>query len=120
MAATPDIGDDEPLAEARMISARCAGVRVVSVYAPNGRSLNSPFYAAKLAWFRQLIRWCREDCLATDALAIGGDFNVAPTDADVWDAEACHGGTHVSAPERDALSELVRWGPGRRLSAAPP
>jgi exodeoxyribonuclease III len=110
VAATPDIGDDEPLAEARMISARCAGVRVVSVYAPNGRSLNSPFYEAKLAWFRQLIRWCREDCVATDALAIGGDFNVAPTDADVWDAEACHGGTHVSAPERNALSELVRWG----------
>jgi exodeoxyribonuclease-3 len=109
-AVTADVGDDEPLAEARMISARCAGVRVVSIYAPNGRSVGSPFYAAKLAWFQRLIRWCREDCSASDALAIGGDFNVAPTDADVWDAQACHGGTHVSAPERDAVGELVRWG----------
>src|SRR4051812_9742892 len=46
-AATPDVGDDEPLAEARMIAAVCGGVRVVSLYAPNGRSLDSPFYQAK-------------------------------------------------------------------------
>src|SRR3954470_17266179 len=48
---TTEVGDDEPLAEARMISALCAGVRVTSIYAPNGRSLASPFYFAKLAWF---------------------------------------------------------------------
>jgi exodeoxyribonuclease III len=109
-AATADVGDDEPLAEARMISARCAGVRVVSIYAPNGRSVGSPFYQAKLAWFERLARWCAEACSPAEALAIGGDFNVAPTDADVWDANACHGGTHVSAPERAALGELLRWG----------
>src|SRR5580765_5445501 len=55
-ARTPDVGDDEPLAEARMIAATCAGVRVVSLYAPNGRSVGSPFYAAKLAWFERLLR----------------------------------------------------------------
>jgi exodeoxyribonuclease-3 len=99
-AATPDVGDDEPLAEARMISARCADVRVVSVYAPNGRSVGSPFYRAKLVWLERLARWCREACAPTDALAIGGDFNVAPTDS----------GTHVSAPERDAVNQLVNWG----------
>jgi exodeoxyribonuclease III len=108
--ATPDVGDDEPLAEARMISARCADVRVVSVYAPNGRSVGSPFYQAKLVWFERLVRWCREACAPTDALAIGGDFNVAPTDKDVWDARECHGGTHVSTPEREAVNQLVSWG----------
>src|SRR5258705_6685219 len=48
---TPDVGDDEPLAEARMVSAVCAGVRIVCVYAPNGRVVGSPFFAAKLTWF---------------------------------------------------------------------
>src|SRR5207237_2377297 len=56
-AKTPDIADDEPLAEARMISAECGGVRVVCVYAPNGRVVDSPFYEAKLAWFDRLARW---------------------------------------------------------------
>src|ERR1700741_4740121 len=56
-ARTAEQGDDEPLAEARMISASCAGVRVVSVYAPNGRTLGSVFYAAKLVWFDRLARW---------------------------------------------------------------
>ena len=53
-------GDDEPLAEARMISAVCGGVRVVSLYAPNGRVVDSPFYQAKLAWFERLARWLAE------------------------------------------------------------
>jgi exodeoxyribonuclease-3 len=103
-------GDVEPLAEARMISARCAGVRVVSIYAPNGRTLDSPFYRAKLEWFGRLLTWCRESYQPTEALAIGGDYNVAPTDNDVWDATACHGGTHVSAAERGALAALEGWG----------
>lgn len=106
----PEAGDDEPLEEARMISAVCAGVRVVSLYAPNGRSVDSPFYRAKLAWYARLTSWCREACRPEDALVLGGDFNVAPEDADVWDPVACHGGTHVSAKERDALAELTRWG----------
>jgi len=109
-AATPEVHDDEPLAEARMIAATCAGVRVVSVYAPNGRSVGSPFYAAKLAWFRRLQRWLDEACTPTAPLLVGGDFNVAPTDADVWDATACHGGTHVSPPEREAFAALCRFG----------
>jgi exodeoxyribonuclease-3 len=109
-AATPDVGDDEPLAEARMIAAACGGVRVVSIYAPNGRSVESPFYAAKLAWFDRLARWLDEAAAPADALVIGGDFNVAPDDADVWDPRACHGGTHVSPPEREAFARLCRWG----------
>jgi exodeoxyribonuclease-3 len=111
--ATPDgaeARDDEPLREARMISAMCAGVRVVCVYAPNGRTVDSIFYAAKLAWYAHLQRWLRESCRPTDALVLGGDLNIAPTDADVWDPKLCHGGTHVSPTEREAFNELVQWG----------
>ncbi len=109
-ARTADTGDDEPLAEARMISAVCGDVRVISIYAPNGRSLGSPSYQAKLAWFARLERWFRETRKPDEALLLGGDFNVAPTDKDVWDPKACHGGTHVSAEERTALALLERWG----------
>src|SRR6185369_8685953 len=104
--ATPDVGDDEPLSEARMIAATCGGVRVVSIYAPNGRVVDSPFYRAKLVWFDRLARWLRESCDRNETLAIGGDFNVAPADEDVWDPAACHGGTHVSPPEREAVALL--------------
>src|SRR5688572_19105603 len=71
-ARTPDVADDEPLAEARMISAVCAGVRVTSIYAPNGRSLGSPFYLAKLVWFERLARWLRDAASPNDALVVGG------------------------------------------------
>ena len=109
-AKTPDVGDDEPLAEARMLAATCGGVRVVSVYAPNGRVVDSPFYEAKLAWFDRLARWLSEAADPAAPLVIGGDFNVAPADADVWDPRACHGGTHVSPREREAFARLCRWG----------
>jgi exodeoxyribonuclease-3 len=109
-AATPDVPDDEPLREARMISAVCGDVRVISVYAPNGRTLDSIFYEAKLAWYERLARFLRETRSPDEPLVMGGDFNVAPADADVWDATACHGGTHVSEREREAFAQLVRWG----------
>ncbi len=109
-AATPDVGDDEPLAEARMLSAVCGGIRFVCVYAPNGRVVGSPFYHAKLAWFDRLARWLEQSADPQKALVVGGDLNVAPEDADVWDARACHGGTHVSGPERESVARLLRWG----------
>jgi exodeoxyribonuclease III len=109
-AQTDDAGDDEPLAEARMIAARCGGVRVVSIYAPNGRVVGSRFYDAKLQWYDRLARWLAERASPADALVLGGDLNVAPTDDDVWDPRACHGGTHVSPPERAAFARLGRWG----------
>ena len=109
-AATPDTGDDEPLAEARMISAVCGDLRVVSVYAPNGRSVGSTFYEAKLLWFDRLARWLAAAAAPREPLVIGGDFNIAPEDADVWDPVACHGGTHVSPPEREAFKRLCQWG----------
>jgi exodeoxyribonuclease-3 len=109
-AATPETGDDEPLAEARMVSAVCGGVRILSLYAPNGRAVDSTFYRAKLAWYDRLARWLGEACDAGQPLVLGGDFNVAPEDVDVWDPAACHGGTHVSAPEREAFGRLLAWG----------
>jgi len=109
-ARTPEAGDDEPLAEARMMTAVCGDVRVAAIYAPNGRVVGSPFYQAKLAWFERLARWLSTAADPTSGFVMGGDFNVAPTDADVWDAEACHGGTHVSPPEREAFDRLCGWG----------
>jgi len=111
VAGAPDEApDDEPLREPRMISAVCGGVRVVSIYAPNGRTVDSIYYKAKLAWFRRLQQWLVETRRPDEALVVGGDFNVAPEDPDVWDPARCHGGTHVSAPERQAFAALLGWG----------
>jgi exodeoxyribonuclease-3 len=93
-----------------MLSATCGGIRVVSVYAPNGRMVGSPFYHAKLGWFERLRRWLTERADPTEPLVVGGDCNVAPTDADVWDPALCHGGTHVSPAERRAFAGLCEWG----------
>jgi exodeoxyribonuclease-3 len=109
-AKTPEAGDDEPFAEARMIAVRCGPVQVVSIYAPNGRKVASPFYEAKLLWYERLTRWICEASRPDDALVIGGDFNVAPADADVWNPAAAHGGTHVSPRERDAFAAVCRCG----------
>lgn len=105
-------GEDEadPFREARMIAATCGGVRVVSVYVPNGRSLDSPHYQAKLRWLARLSRWVEESVLPDEAFLIGGDFNVAPGDLDVWDPAQVNGGTHVSEAERRAVDRLLDWG----------
>ena len=102
--------DFNPFDEARMVSAVCGGIRVTSLYAPNGRIVGSPFYEGKLRWFGRLARWLAEACSPEEPLVLGGDFNVTPTDADVWDAVKAHGGTHVSEPEREALAALRDWG----------
>jgi exodeoxyribonuclease-3 len=101
--------DEDPLAEPRIVVATTAGLRVASLYAPNGRAVGTPFYTAKLAWFDRLARWL-EATPKDDALVLGGDLNVAPTDSDVWDPRACHGGTHVTDAERAAFARLGAWG----------
>ena len=110
-----------PHPEARAVAATCGGIRVVSVYVPNGRTPDSDHYRYKLAWLASL----------RDAVARGptetvvcGDMNIAPTDEDVFDPEAYVGQTHVTPPERAALAELEavglhdvvrdRW-PGKRV-----
>lgn len=107
---TSDTGDDEPLTEARMLAAQCGGIRVICIYAPNGRQVDSPFYEAKLVWFDKLARWINEAVTPDTPAVIGGDFNVAPDDIDVWDPRACHGGTHVSERERQAFEKLLTIG----------
>jgi exodeoxyribonuclease-3 len=102
--------DFNPFDEARMLSVVSGGIRFVSLYAPNGRIVGSPFYDGKLAWFERLRRWLAEAASPDQPLVIGGDLNVAPTDIDVWDARAVHGGTHVSGPERERFAELLDWG----------
>jgi exodeoxyribonuclease-3 len=102
--------DFDPFDEARMVAATVDGLRVVSLYAPNGRVVGSPFYTGKLAWFERLARWVREGTTPKAGLVLGGDLNVAPTDDDVWDAAAVHGGTHVSEPERAGFRALLDLG----------
>jgi exodeoxyribonuclease III len=114
--ATAGEDDFDPFDEARMLAATIDGLRVATIYAPNGRVVDSPFYFGKLAWFDRLARWIREsDALDTSAahagsFVIGGDFNVAPTPVDVWDPAAAHGGTHVSDRERAAVQALLDLG----------
>src|SRR3989442_7901118 len=103
-----------------MISAVCGGVRGVSLYAPNGRAVGSPFYQAKLAWFDRLARWLAAAADPEQPLVLGGDFNVAPEDVDVWDPAVCHGGTHGSEPEPLALRKLRGSGPVDAYRLQPP
>jgi exodeoxyribonuclease-3 len=106
----PGFGAEDPATgapglEARAIGATVDGVRVWSLYIPNGRELANPHYPYKLEWMRGLARdtagWLGDH--PDMPLALMGDFNVAPYDHDVWDVREFEGSTHVSAPEREAF-----------------
>jgi exodeoxyribonuclease-3 len=94
----------------RIVSANCGGTRVYSVYVPNGRSVGSEFYEAKLVWLAELRTELDSMDDPKDAVAVCGDFNVTPDDRDVWDPAKTAGSTHVTEPERRALSEVEAWG----------
>ncbi len=96
-----------PHQEARAMAAGCGGVRVVSVYVPNGRRPDSEHYEYKLAWLAALREMIAEGAEAT---VVCGDMNIAPTDDDVFDPDAYVGQTHVTPPERAALEELRALG----------
>jgi exodeoxyribonuclease-3 len=114
-------GPGFPLPEARAVSATCGGIRVTSVYVPNGRVPDSDHYRYKLEWLAALAEQVRSG--PSEAM-VCGDMNIAPTDEDVFDPEAYIGQTHVTAPEREALAQLQavglrdvvrdRW-PGKRV-----
>jgi exodeoxyribonuclease III len=100
----------EPDSDTRLVSATCGGVRVSSVYVPNGRTLDDPHYQYKLSWLARLREHLDSTCRPDDNVVVCGDFNIAPTDIDVWDPGAFEGSTHVSDPEREALRSLIDWG----------
>ena len=100
----------EPDHEARVISATCGGVRVTSVYVPNGRALDNDHYTYKLGWMSRLREHLDATCTPTDDVVVAGDFNIAPDDRDVYDAKALEGQTHESIPEREALASVCAFG----------
>jgi exodeoxyribonuclease-3 len=113
-----------PHPEARAVSATCDGIRVVSVYVPNGRTPGSDHYEYKLAWLASLRDAVAARVGGSKSIVVCGDMNIAPTDEDVFDPEAYVGQTHVTPPERAALAELEGVGlhdvvrdhwPGKRV-----
>jgi len=103
----------EPAApEARALAATCGGVRIWSLYVPNGRSLEDPHLEYKLEWLAAL-RAAGQGWLAADPgaqLALVGDWNIAPQDDDVWDMGVFTHSTHVSPRERAAFQGVVDAG----------
>jgi exodeoxyribonuclease-3 len=96
-----------PDPEARAVSATCGGLRLYSLYVPNGREPDSDHYHYKLAWLAAL-----RELVAADPRnsVLCGDMNIAPTDADVFDPAAYVGQTHVTPPERAALTAITDLG----------
>ncbi|WP_189532137.1 exodeoxyribonuclease III [Streptomyces roseolilacinus] len=100
----------EGVQEPRAVSATCGPVRLWSVYVPNGREVAHDHYAYKLRWLEALRAAVAGDAAGPRPFAVLGDFNIAPTDADVWDRSLFEGSTHVTAPERAALEALRETG----------
>jgi exodeoxyribonuclease-3 len=103
----------DPDADARLVSATCGGVRVSSVYVPNGRAVGHEHFAYKLAWLARLRAHVDAESRGSGGerpVAVCGDFNVAPADIDVWNPAAFEGDTHVTPEERAALADLEDWG----------
>lgn len=96
--------------EPRAIAATCGGVRIWSLYIPNGREVDHEHYHYKLAWLDALRDTAAEELQTHQNLALLGDFNIAPTDTDVWDITVFAGATHVTAAERERLTALENIG----------
>lgn len=102
-------GDPED-ADRRLIAATIAGVRVLSVYVPNGQSIGTDKYAYKLDWLERLRAFLSADSTPEDPIVVCGDLNIAPADVDVWNPAERAGSLFVSGPERRAFSALIEWG----------
>ncbi|WP_188780547.1 exodeoxyribonuclease III [Marmoricola endophyticus] len=101
----PGFGDPEPKAEARAIGATCGGVRVWSLYVPNGRKVDDPHYVYKLDWLARLR--AAASAWVGEPTALVGDWNIAPRDEDVYDIAAFAKDTHVTPPERAAFQAFL-------------
>jgi exodeoxyribonuclease III len=113
----PPVDEDDPAligkppaVEARALGATCGPLRIWSLYVPNGRSLDSPHYGYKLEWLAALRTAIEPEVAAGGPFVVTGDFNIAPTDQDVWDPAAFIGSTHVTDAERKALADLRALG----------
>ncbi len=104
------LADGPPDPEARVLTATCGGIHVTTIYVPNGRAVGHEQYHYKLAWLERLRASIAKVADPSTPVVLCGDFNIAPTDDDVWDPSAVNGATHVSPPERAALGELQDWG----------
>ena len=114
------VGIEDPIAgfadgieadvDARLISARCGSVRVHSVYVPNGREVGHDQFSYKLSWLDRLVQHLDATTDPGDDVVVAGDWNIAPTDIDVWDPAAFIGSTHVTPQERGALDAVKDWG----------
>ena len=102
----PNFADDPK----RVIAATVGGVRVISIYAPNGQSLESDKYVYKLKWYEALAAWLADELARRPRVAVLGDYNVAPEDRDVHNPKRWAGGIHVSEPERNAFRKLIEVG----------
>jgi exodeoxyribonuclease III len=102
----PHFADDPK----RVIAATIGGLRVISIYAPNGQSLESEKYVYKLKWYEALAAWLQDELARRPRIAVLGDFNVAPEDRDVHNPKRWEGEIHVSAPERSAFRRLLEIG----------
>jgi exodeoxyribonuclease-3 len=100
----------EPDTDTRLVTAVCGGVKVSSVYVPNGRALGDPHYDYKLSWLSRLREHLDNTASPDDKIVVCGDFNVAPEDRDVWDIKKFKNSTHVTEPERKAVRALEDWG----------
>ncbi|HIF66310.1 MAG TPA: exodeoxyribonuclease III [Acidimicrobiia bacterium] len=96
--------------EARIISGTCGGVRVSSVYVPNGRAVDHDHYQYKLRWLSRLRKHLDMSCDPDGWVLVGGDYNICPDDRDVWDPANPAPRTHVTPKERAALAKLMDWG----------
>ena len=108
----PGLPSFDDAAEARSIGVLCAGVRVWSLYIPNGRAIGDPHLDYKLRWLAAVKNYGVAELAADPSaqIALCGDFNIAPTDDDIWDVEFFRGQTHVTPPERQAFADLVDAG----------
>ncbi|UFU06060.1 exodeoxyribonuclease III [Ruania halotolerans] len=105
----PGWGEGDAM-EARAIGATCAGLRLWSVYVPNGRTLEDPHYTYKLRWLDALREAAAGWAESGAPVGLLGDWNVAPRDEDVWDIAVFEGSTHVSAAERAAFDAFADAG----------
>ena len=85
-------------------------VRLVSAYFPNGQSPDSDKFVYKLGWLKALEAWLKDELSQNSRLALLGDFNIAPTDVDVYDPSKWVGQNLVSPPEREAFQRLIELG----------